>query len=110
MIDPDEISSGEGQSISTPDVLVVQVADLNVLNNDVLAGKGQTLALDDTLGPYTQDGLVRGDLDGLLRSLVVSDSLFDLTSIAGVQQDTLTLGSSSPARACLRQYGITSQQ
>lgn len=99
VVNPDEIGSGEGERISTPDVLVVQVADLNVLDNDVLASKGQALALNDTLGPNTQDGLVGTNLDGLLCGLVVGDSLLDLTGIACVQQDTLALGSSSPACA-----------
>ena len=50
MVDPDEVGSTEGESISTPDVLVVQVADLDVLDDDVLAGEGEALALDDALG------------------------------------------------------------
>lgn len=58
VIDPDEISSGKGESISTPDVLVVQVTDLNVLDNDVLAGKGESLSLDNALVSNTQNGLV----------------------------------------------------
>ena len=85
MVNPDEVSSGERESISTPDILVVQVTDLNVLDNDVLAGEGQTLALYDTLGSNTQDGLVGTNLDGRLRGLVVSDGLLDLASITGVQ-------------------------
>lgn len=98
MVNPDEISSGEGERISSPNVFVVQIADLNVLNNDILATKGQTLALDDTLGTNAQNGLVGANLDGLLRSLIVGDGLLDLTGIARVQQDTLAFSSSSPGR------------
>lgn len=64
MVDPNEIGSAEGESISTPDVLGVQVADLNVLDNYVLAIEAQTLALYDTLGTNTEDCLVGSDLDG----------------------------------------------
>ena len=110
MVDPDEISACERECISSPDIFVVQIADLNVLNNNVLATKGQTLALDDTIGTNAQDGLVGANLDGLLRSLVVSDGLFDLTGIARVQQDTLALSSSSPACTCFRQYELSHQQ
>jgi len=85
MVNPDEISSGEGKRISSPNVFVVQIADLNVLNNDILATKGQTLALDDTLGTNAQNGLVGANLDRLLRSLIVGDGLLDLTGIARVQ-------------------------
>lgn len=82
MIDPDEISSGEGKCVSSPNIFVVQIADLNVLDDDILACKGQTLALDNTLGTNTQNGLVRANLDGLFCRLVVGNSLFDLTGIA----------------------------
>lgn len=75
VVDPDEISSGKGESITTPDVLMVQVADLNVLNNNVLTSKGQTLALDDTLVSDAKKRLVGSDLDALLGCLGVSDSL-----------------------------------
>lgn len=99
MVNPDEVRSGKGDSITTPNVLVVQIADLDVLNNDVLARKAQALALDDTLGSNTQEGLVGSNLDGCLRSFVIGDGLGDLTCGAGVQQDTLALVSGSPACA-----------
>jgi hypothetical protein len=101
MIDPDKVGSGEAESISTPDILVVQVADLNVLYNDVLASKAQALALNDTLGTNAEEGLVGSDLDGRLRGLVVSDGLLGLARSAGVLQDSLALSSSSPACACI---------
>lgn len=99
VVNPDEVGSGKGESISTPDILVVQVADLDVLNNDVLACKGETLALDDTLGSDSEDSLVATHLDGVLRGLVVSGGLLNLSSIASVQQDPLALGTGSPACA-----------
>ena len=100
MIDPDEISSGKGESISTPDVLVVQVTDLDVLDNDVLASKGESLSLDNALVSNTQNGLVGTNLDGGFRSFVVGDSLLHLSRIASVQQNALALCSSSPGCAC----------
>lgn len=102
VVDPDQVRSGEGDSITTPDVLVVEVADLDVLDNDILASKAQALALDDTLGSDTEDSLVGSNLDGCFRGLVVSDCLGDLACWAGVQQDTLALVSGTPACACFR--------
>lgn len=100
MINPDEISSGKGESIPTPDILVVQVTDLDVLDNDVLAGKGESLSLDNALVPNTQNGLVGTNFDRGFRSFVVGDSLLHLSRIASVQQDALALCSSSPGCAC----------
>lgn len=99
VVDPDEVGSTEGESISTPDVLVVQVADLDVLDNYVLASEGKTLALDDTLGSDTKDSLVGANLDWVLRGLVVGDCLLDRSSIARIQQDTLALSTGSPVCA-----------
>ena len=100
MVNPDQIRAGEGEGISTPDVLVVQVTDLDVLNDDVLACKGESLSLDNAFVSNTQNGLVGTNFDGGFRSLVVGDSLLHLTRIASVQQNALALCSSSPGCAC----------
>lgn len=75
VVDPDQVSAGEGDGITTPDVLGVQLGDADVLNDDVLhaVGHAQTLALDDSGGARAEDGLVRGDLNGAQTGLVVSD-------------------------------------
>jgi hypothetical protein len=110
VVNPDEISSGEGESIPTPDIFVVQVTDLYVLDNDILAGKGESLSLDYAFGSDAQDSLVGANLDGVFRSLVVSGGLLDLTCTTSVQQDALALCSSSPACACLHQYNGSRDQ
>lgn len=73
VVDPDQISAGQGDGITTPDVLGVQLGDADVLDDDVLhaVGEVETLALDDSGGPITEDGLVGGDVDGVQTSVVV---------------------------------------
>lgn len=50
MVDPDEVSSSERKRVSSPNVFVVQIADLDILNNDIIAAKRQALAFDHTFG------------------------------------------------------------
>lgn len=82
---------------------MIQIADLDVLDNNILTGKGQTLALDDTLRTNAQDSLVRSNLYRILCSLVVSNCLFDLTSVARIEQDALAFVACAPARTYERQ-------
>ena len=49
MVDPDEITSFQSNGIAAPDVLRVQLSDVDILQNDVLSAHNtETLALDDT--------------------------------------------------------------
>ena len=77
MVNPDVVSLVKGDGVSTPDVLRVDVGDLNVLDNDVLGtvDNAETLALDDTVAAFTNDRLVRGDSDTEGTSGVVSDGV-----------------------------------
>ena len=80
MVNPDHIRVVDGDGITTPDVLGVDISDSNVpmillggkfyqmheidiLNDDVLgtADNAKTLTLDDTSGALTDKGLVGGD-------------------------------------------------
>lgn len=89
MVEPDQVSLVEGDSITTPDVAGVDVSDSNVpmmnqsayipmklsrlkprkwldlLDDDVLdtVGKAQTTALDNTASSLTNQGLVGADVD-----------------------------------------------
>lgn len=76
VVDPDQISAGQGDGITTPDVLGVQLGDADVLDDDVLhaVGEVETLALDDSRGAIAEDGLVGGDLDGVQTGVVVGDA------------------------------------
>lgn len=76
VVDPDQVGAGQGDGITTPDVLGVELRDADVLDDDVLyaVGHAETLALDDSGGARAEDGLVRGDLDGAQTSIVVGDS------------------------------------
>jgi hypothetical protein len=76
VVNPNEVAAVEGNSITTPDILRVQVGDVDVLNNDVLhaAGDTETLANNDTSAALPVDGLVGANLDGVETGLVVPDT------------------------------------
>lgn len=49
MVDPHEIASFQSNSIAAPNVLRVELSDVDVLQNDVLsAHDAETFAFDDT--------------------------------------------------------------
>ena len=75
MINPDQVTASNSDGISTPDVLRVELSDVNVLNNDVLGsvGHAETLSTNNTLGSNTDDGLVGANVDGADSGLVVCD-------------------------------------
>lgn len=60
VVDPDEIRAGEGNGITSPDVLWVELGDVDVLDDDVLGsvGDSETLSTDHCVGPNTNDGFV----------------------------------------------------
>ena len=68
VVDPDQVGVVNGDTVSTPDVLGVDVGDGNVLDDNVsgAANEAQTLTLDHTGRAFTEDGLVRvdGDTEG----------------------------------------------
>jgi hypothetical protein len=76
MVDPDEVAAIEGNSITTPDVLGIQVGDVYVLDDDVLhpAGNTETLADNDTRTALSVDGLVGANLDRVETSLIIPDT------------------------------------
>lgn len=74
MVDPDVVGVVEGDGISSPDKLRVELSDVNVLDNDVLGvDDTETLAADDTLGANTDQRLVGADGDAQNAGLVVLD-------------------------------------
>ena len=49
MVDPHEVASFQSNSIAAPNVLRVQLSDVDILQNDVLStNNSKALALDDT--------------------------------------------------------------
>lgn len=76
MIDPDHIAIVQGDGITTPNVLWVEIGNVNVLNDNVgcAANNTQTLALDDSLAAVAEDGLVGCNHHAEDGSVVVSDS------------------------------------
>ena len=58
--DPDEVRLVEGDGVAAPDVLWVELGDVNVLDDDVLCsvGDAETFATDDTLVANTDEGLI----------------------------------------------------
>ncbi len=75
MVDPDHVGVVQGDGISTPDVLRVEIGDVDVLDDDVLgtADHAEAFALDDPLASDTDQGLVRPDSDAENAGLVVLD-------------------------------------
>lgn len=76
MVDPDLVGAIQGDSITTPDVLRVELRDVDVLDDDILdtASQTQTLAAKDTSATNTDDGLVRSNRQALETGFVVGAS------------------------------------
>ena len=75
MVDPDQVGARDRDGITAPDVLGVDLGEVDVLDDDVLdpVGHVDALALDDTGGALADQGLVGLDLDRVPGSLVVGD-------------------------------------
>lgn len=75
MVDPDHVGARDGDGITAPHVLGVDLGEVDVLDDDVLDAVGHVhaLALDDTGGALADQGLVGLDLDRVPRSLVICD-------------------------------------
>lgn len=73
MVDPHHINVVQRDGVASPHVLGVQLRDLDVLDDDILrpADNPKPLALEDTARPDTHNRLVRPDLDGQRRRVVV---------------------------------------
>jgi hypothetical protein len=74
MVNPDQVRAIQGDSITTPDVLGVQLGDVNILDDNIAnaIANTQTLATKNTRAADTNDGLVRGNIDTLESGLVIS--------------------------------------
>lgn len=74
VVDPDKIRTINLDSITSPNVLRVQLSDVDVLNDDVLSALDvKTLALDNTIGTDADNGLVRVDDNRVQSSLIVGN-------------------------------------
>ncbi|KAF7545500.1 hypothetical protein G7046_g9552 [Stylonectria norvegica] len=75
VIDPDHVDVVEGDGIAAPDVLGVELGDVDVLDDDVAhaADEPQALALDDALAAHAYEALVGLDGDAELAGVVVLD-------------------------------------
>ena len=73
MIDPDIGRAVEGDSITAPHVLRVDVFDFEVLDDHVVgtSGDSQAFAQDDTVPANTQNGLVARHHEGVPGCLIV---------------------------------------
>lgn len=98
MVDPNLVSAIKRDGIATPDELVIQVANLDVLNDDILATgtHPQAFAFDDSLVTNSNDGFVGRNIDGGFRSVVPRSRL--LCRVAAIiLYDPLTATTGSPA-------------
>lgn len=102
MVDPNVAAPIQGYSISAPDVLWVELGDVDVLDNHVghIADESQALAANDTCVTHADDALVRSHVDGSSSRIIVGD--FDRwvvsTPIVGVDGE-LAGRCSAPRRA-----------
>ena len=73
VVDPDHVDVVEGDGVAAPDVLRVELGDVDVLDDDVVdaADEAEPLALDDALVADADDGLVGADVDAQLGRVVV---------------------------------------
>ena len=64
VVDPDEIRADERDGVAAPDVLRVELGDVDVLYDDVgAAGYAEAFAADHAGGAFADDGLVVLDVD-----------------------------------------------
>lgn len=75
VIDPDHITAIESDGITTPDVLRVELGDVNVLDDNVAGTIGdiEAFALDNAFGAGSNQSLIRSNDDGIKSRLVVSN-------------------------------------
>lgn len=104
VVNPNQVGPIKRDGIATPDVLVVQVRDGNVLDNDIAAPHPQPLALDGSGAPNPKDGLVAADIYGLTGSLVPCGRR-SASIVTSVLDDLLTCGASAPGRADIAGLG-----
>jgi hypothetical protein len=76
VVNPDHVGTVNGDGITTPDVLRVDLSETDVLDDNVLdvASHADTLALNNTLAALTNQRLVGLDSDSEYTSLVVGDA------------------------------------
>ena len=73
MIDPSIGGAVEGDSITAPNVLRVQVSDLEVLKDHVVgtSGDSEAFAQDNTVSANTENGLIARHHEGVLGRFIV---------------------------------------
>lgn len=109
MVDPDVVSSVESDGVATPDVLGVQISEVDVLNNDIAGTTSQSeaLACDGTTVSDTNDTFVTAQVYGRPRSVVVGAIHPRVGRVASIPNPKLTGGcttrtdSSAGVRAAL---------
>lgn len=76
MVHPNQIRTVESDGVSAPDVLRVELRDVDVLDDDVLGSVGntETLPANHSGSTDSDERLVRSEVDGRRASIVVSHS------------------------------------
>lgn len=75
LTDPDAVGAVDGDGVAAPDVLRVELRDVDVLDDDVLCAVGdvQALAAEDAGGSRADDRLVGADGEAGDTGFVVCD-------------------------------------
>jgi hypothetical protein len=94
MVDPNEISIVEGNGVSTPDILRVDISNRDVLDDDILgtANNPQTLTLDDTGAALADQGLVGVHSDTKNTSIIIANPGLSHTGLVVIAPRVLVNG------------------
>lgn len=106
VINPDLVGAIERDGITTPDVLGVEISNVDVLDDDVLGTTthSQTLALDAGLVTHAENGLVRGNINRSPGSLVPRLTRSRLATTIGLD-NLLELVTGAPAGTDISRLG-----
>lgn len=102
MVDPDVAAAIQGNSITTPDILRVELGDVDVLNDYIghTIRKPEPSASDDTSTAHADDAFVGFNMDGVYSGVIICNSNRRVVTAPVVGIDgQLTAGCSTPGSA-----------
>lgn len=102
VVNPDEVSAIQSNSIATPDVLGIQLRNVDILDDNVACtiANTQTLAANNTRAANTNNGLVGGYINTLDGSLIIStgEGRVITAPIGGVKINGILAGAATGVR------------
>jgi len=98
VINPDQIRARKRQRIAAPNIFMIQITDLNILHNHILARETQPFAFNHALTPHPENSLIRTDLDRRLGRFIIRHRLCCCRA-AAILQNALAFCPRAPVRA-----------